>query len=49
MTPNANMSSPTSSVDSTPPVNLSTPAPESPEDDTDEEVESPDFNKHNEE
>ena len=48
-TPNANVSSPTSSGDSTPPVNLSTPAPESPEDDTDEEVEPPDFNKHNEE
>jgi hypothetical protein len=39
MTLNANMPYPTSSGDSTPPVNLSTPAPESPEDDTDEEVE----------
>ena len=48
MTPNANMSSPTSSGDS-PPANLLTPAPESPEDDTDEEVEHPDFNKNNEE
>jgi hypothetical protein len=47
MTPNANVSSLTSSGDIAPPANLSTPVPEFPEDDTDEEVEPPDFNKNN--